>query len=34
LVRKAETVEDEKQKLLWEEGMRSLGRLGKMKGKL
>jgi acyl-CoA thioesterase len=34
LVRKARRVEDEKQRLLWEDGMRSLGRLGEMKGKL
>jgi hypothetical protein len=34
LVRKAEKVEDEKQRLLWEEGMKRLGRLGEAKGKL
>ncbi len=35
LVRKADRKEDEKQRLLWEEGMRQTGRLGVMeKGKL
>jgi acyl-CoA thioesterase len=35
LVRKADRKEDEKQRLLWEEGMRKTGRLGVMeKGKL